>query len=405
MRWFGKRTPAPAAVAPPPAAPSLADTQRWLDQLHWHTARRLHGLRQGQHTSVLRGQGLDLADLREYQPHDDVRHIDWHATARLQQPHVRVFHDDRDLAAWFVLDASASSAFGSTGQSMQRVAQGYVGIVARLLLRQGNRVGAIVHTGQPGGMQVLPPKAGQGQLWRLTQVLTAVISNTPRYTSQTRPTRKQPNSPHVGQQIGQQTGQQKGQQTGRPTGQQTDLAGMLRDAAHLVRSRSAVFVVSDFIAQPGWEAALGQLALRHDVIAVHLIDPMQRELPNLGLLPMRDPETGEQLWVDTANPQLRARHAQLAAEQDARTAQAFARAGVDVLELATGDDLPQAVLRQLRMRQAPRAAAASAALASVAAPAVASAAPVASTVPTAAPAARAAHAAARTQPSNEAAHG
>jgi uncharacterized protein (DUF58 family) len=284
---------------------------------------------------------------------------------------------------------------------MQRVAQGYVGIVARLLLRQGNRVGAIVHTGQPGGMQVLPPKAGQGQLWRLTQVLTAVGSNTPAHTSQAAPTRKrskQPNSPHVGQQTSQQIGQQTGQHKGQPTGQQTDLAGMLRDAAHLVRSRSAVFVVSDFIAQPGWEAALGQLAQRHDVIAVHLIDPMQRELPNLGLLPLRDPETGEQLWVDTANPQLRARHAQLAAEQDARTAQAFARAGVDVLELATGEDLPQAVLRQLRMRQAPRAAAASAVLA----PAVASAAPVASTAATAA---RAAHAAARTPPSSEAAHG
>ena len=321
MRWFGKRK-----AARPAPTPTLPDTQRWLDQLHWHTTRRLHGLRQGQHTSVLRGQGLDLADLREYQPQDDVRHIDWNVTARLQQPHVRVFHDDRDLAAWFVVDASASSSFGSTGQSMQRMAQGYVGTLARLLLHQGNRVGAVVHTGQAGGMQVLPPKAGPNQLWRLTQVLLAAEPNTP--------TRKS------------------------PAGQQTDLARMLREAAQLVRSRSAVFVVSDFIAQPGWEAALGQLALRHDVIAVHLIDPMQRELPNVGLLPMRDPETGEQLWVDTANPKLRARHAQLVAEQDARTAQAFARAGVDVLELATDEDLPQAVLRQLRMRQAPRAAAA-----------------------------------------------
>ena len=323
MRWFGKRK-----AARPAPTPTLADTQRWLDQLHWHTTRRLHGLRQGQHTSVLRGQGLDLADLREYQPQDDVRHIDWNVTARLQQPHVRVFHDDRDLAAWFVVDASASSSFGSTGQSMQRMAQGYVGTLARLLLRQGNRVGAVVHTGQAGGMQVLPPKAGSKQLWRLTQVLLAAGSNTPPMN---------------------------------PQGQQTDLARMLREAAQLVRSRSAVFVVSDFIAQPGWEAALGQLALRHDVIAVHLIDPMQRELPNVGLLPMRDPETGEQLWVDTANPRLRARHAQLVAEQDARTAHAFARAGVDVLELATDEDLPQAVLRQLRMRQAPRAAAAASA--------------------------------------------
>ena len=321
MRWFGKRN-----AARPAPTPSLADTQRWLDQLHWHTTRRLHGLRQGQHTSVLRGQGLDLADLREYQPQDDVRHIDWNVTARLQQPHVRVFHDDRDLAAWFVVDASASSSFGSTGQSMQRMAQGYVGTLARLLLRQGNRVGAVVHTGQAGGMQALPPKAGPNQLWRLTQVLLAAGPNTPTQKS--------------------------------PAGQQTDLARVLREAAQLVRSRSAVFVVSDFIAQPGWEAALGQLALRHDVIAVHLIDPMQRALPNVGLLPMRDPETGEQLWVDTANPKLRARHAQLVAEQDARNAQAFARAGVDVLELATDEDLPQAVVRQLHMRQAPRAAAA-----------------------------------------------
>ena len=313
MGWFFQRKPSPAPI---PA--DLATQHRWLDQLHWHTTRHLHGMRQGQHASLLRGQGLDLADLREYQTTDDVRHIDWNVTARLQHTHVRVLHEDRDLAAWFIVDASASNAFGSTGRSKHDSAMGYVGILARLLIRQGNRVGAIVHTGQPGPqrMAVLAPKAGPQQLWRLTQVL-----------------REQPASV--------------------ANGQQTNLALMLREAAQLVRSRSAVFVLSDFISQPGWAEALGQLAQRHDVVAVHLIDPMQQHLPDVGLLPMRDPETGEQLWVDTANPRLRARHAQRVAEQEAATTQAFVRAGVDVLELTTNEDLPLAVIRQLRMRQSP----------------------------------------------------
>ena len=126
---------------------------------------------------------------------------------------------------------------------------------------------------------------------------------------------------------------------------------MLREAGQLIRSRAAVFVVSDFVSQPGWDDALGQLARRHDVVAVHLVDPMEWQLPDLGPIAMRDPETGAQAWVDTGDAGLRARFAQLAEQRQAELDQGFARAGVDVLELSTSEDVPQAVVRQVFMRK------------------------------------------------------
>lgn len=299
----------------PATPPDSATTQRWLDQLYWETRQRLDGLRLGQHPSWLRGAGLDLADLREYQAGDDVRHLDWASSARLQQPHVRIFHEDRDVSAWFVLDASPSSQFGSTGRSQHDTAVGHAGILARLLLRQGNRVGAIVQS-QAGHMQVLPAMGGKTQWWRLTHLLGTPLPSQPA--------------------------------TSRPA-QITDLGAMLHEAAGVIRHRSAVFVLSDFISQAGWGEALARLAHRHDVLAVRLFDPMQYHLPDVGLVPMRDPETGEHLWVNTSDRALRKRHAELVAQQDAVRNAQFALAGVDVLELSTDEDLPSAVLRQLHM--------------------------------------------------------
>lgn len=322
---------------------SLTDMHRWLDRLSWAAQKHLHGLRQGQHASLLRGQGLDLVDLRAYQPGDDVRHIDWNTSARLQQTHVRVFHEDRDLAAWFIVDASASNDFGSAGRSKRETAAAYAGIVARMLMRQGNRVGAIVHTGAPAAreqaarMTVLPARGGPQQLWRLTQLLAQPSSFF--------------NEAHKTDKTGQ--GAKPGKRTKKSAlqGQITDLSTMLHEAGRIIRARAAVFVLSDFLGQPGWSGPLAQLAQRHDVVAVHLVDPMEWQLPAAGTLAMRDPETGEQLWVDTDDLQLRTRFAALAAERDSELAQSFARAGVDVLELSTHEDLPLAVVRQTLMRR------------------------------------------------------
>jgi hypothetical protein len=152
--WWRK---APAAANDERLNAQAGGAERALRRLEWTVIRRLDGLLQGDYRTLMRGTGLDLADLREYQHHDDVRHIDWNVTARLQVPHVRVFTEDREMSAWFVLDLSRSVDFGSGLKAKREISAGFVGVLARLLTRHGNRVGALVYGSDLEA--VIPPPA------------------------------------------------------------------------------------------------------------------------------------------------------------------------------------------------------------------------------------------------------
>lgn len=282
-----------------------------LRRLEWTVIRRLDGLLQGDYRTLFRGFGLDLADLREYQPHDDVRHIDWNVTARTQVPHVRVYNEDREVTAWFVLDLSPSVDFGSGEVSKRQVLTEFTAVVARLLTRQGNKVGAILHDGRNDF--VLPPRGGRRQVLHLIE---QVLSR-PRLLR----------------------------------APETELGAFLGRAQAVIRRRSLVFVVSDFISRPGWARSLSLLSRRHEGIAVRLLDPLDAALPDIGLLAFQDAETGEQLIVDTTDRGFRHRFAAAAAATEAATLEAFAGAGMDVLELSTGDDLVDAILRFADLRR------------------------------------------------------
>jgi uncharacterized protein (DUF58 family) len=298
-----------------------ASTDALLRRLEWQVIRRLDGLLQGDYRTLWRGAGVDLADLREYQHHDDVRHIDWNVTARLQTPYVRQFIEDRDLTAWFALDVSSSMDFGSGDTTKLAVSAGLVATLARVLTRHGNRVGALVYGDTVE--TVLPPRATRLHVLSLVQQLL-----TPR------PQRPQtPQSPQAGQKA------------------ITSLATLLRAASTVIKRRSLVFVVSDFISQPGWQDALARLAQRHEVVAVRLWDPLEMALPDVGLVTVQDAETGEQVFIDASDPQLRERYAAIAAKREAELLQDLASSGVDVLELATDDDLLQALMRFVDLRR------------------------------------------------------
>lgn len=282
-----------------------------LRRLEWTVIRRLDGLLQGDYRTLMRGSGLDLADLREYQHHDDVRHIDWNVTARLQTPFVREFHEEREISVWFLLDLSPSVDFGSEDVKKQQVAAEFVAALARLLTRHGNRVGAILYG--DGVEAVIPARGGRIQVLHLLQRM---------------------------------------QQRPEPAGSKpTDLSELLVAAERMVKRRSTVFVVSDFFSQPGWEAPLARLVQRHEVVAVRLHDPLERVLPDIGLILMRDAETGEQLLVDTHDKGFRRRFARLAEEREQTLLASLANAGVDTLELATDDDLVDAILRFADLRK------------------------------------------------------
>ena len=321
---MSNKPPEPATGQPLPRLPGEA--VRLLRQLEWHVIRRLDGLLQGDYRTLVRGSGLDLADLREYQPHDDVRHIDWNVTARLNAPHVRVFTEDREMSAWFLLDLSPSIHFGPQGHAKRDILTSFVAVLARLLTRHGNRVGAMLYgAGGAGGAKnaegrsaravdaVLPPRNSRAQVLQLVHRLLQPAAE-------------------------------------RAAGG-TQLGLLLQAGLGGIRRRSTVFVVSDFISAPGWEKPLAQLAQRHDVVAVRLFDPLELELPDLGLVLLRDAETGEQLQVDTHDKAFRQRFARLAAEREAALRTALAAAGADTLELRTDDDLIDALLRFMDLRQ------------------------------------------------------
>ncbi len=286
-----------------------ADAEQLLLRLEWTVIRRLDGLLHGDYRCFFRGPGIDLADLREYQYHDDVRHIDWNVTARMQTPYVRVFNEDRDLTAWFLLDLSASLDFGSRVKK-QAVSAEFVGVLARLLTRHGNRVGALCYGSSVD--TVVPARSGRRHVLHLLHVLLA------------RPVTKP--AP-------------------------TQLASLLDHAARIVPRRSLVFVVSDFISAPGWEESLARLALRHEVIAIRLSDPLEHEIPDIGMLLLQDAESGEQLFLDTHDRTFRRRFAELAEKREEDLREGFATAGVDALELSTESDLLDALLRFAELRE------------------------------------------------------
>ncbi|NDP43360.1 MAG: DUF58 domain-containing protein [Aromatoleum sp.] len=289
-----------------------------LRRLEWTVIRRLDGVLHGDYRTLFRGYGLDLADLREYVYSDDVRHIDWNVTARLQTPYVREYNEEREVAAWFLLDLSPSVEFGSQPLRKRGVSTEFVTVLARILTRHGNRVGALLYGNSVD--TVIPARSGRRQVLHL---LHRMLTRPPPANAAT-----------------------------------TDLSDLLRTAYRVAPRRSLMFVVSDFISAPGWAEPLAHLAQRHDVVAVRLYDPMEMEMPDLGLLLVQDAETGEQLFVDTHDRGFRERFADAAQKREAELRSAFRAAGVDALELSTDDDLVDAILRfaDLRKRRSQLAA-------------------------------------------------
>lgn len=288
------------------------DPEALLRRLDWTVIRRLDGLLHGDYRTLFRGTGLDLADLREYQFQDDVRRIDWNVTARLHTPYVREYLEDRDVAAWFVVDRSGSLGFASGEISKRDLAVDFVSVVARLLSRHGNAVGLYGHDAQQAS--VLPPRTGRRHLLQLVHTM-------------------------------------QGPAAPRGSGQTTDLGAILHAAAGCIRRRSLVFVVSDFISSPGWERVLARLAQRHEVIALRVHDPLESSLPNLGLVTFEDIETGEQLQVDTEDRAFRQRFEAAAQRREQAIREGLMRAGVDTLEIGTTDDLADTVLRFADLRR------------------------------------------------------
>lgn len=296
---------------------SAQTPEKILLRLDWDVIRRLDGLLQGDYRSLFYGFGVDFADLREYQPEDDIRYIDWNVTARMNTPYVRQYLEDREITAWFLLDMSPSVDFGAvgTGREKRTMLVDFVSVLARLMTRHGNRVGAMMFGSRI--QHTVPARGGKVQVLRLINDML-----------------KQPRLEHV---------------------PRTNLKPFLEGALHTIKRRSLVFVISDFMSEPGWERPLNMLGEKHEVVAIRLLDPRETELPDVGMVVMEDAETGEQLFVDTHDAKFRRRFFEAAQRREEGLAESFKRAGVDMLSLSTDDDLIKAILRFAKRRQQRRA--------------------------------------------------
>jgi uncharacterized protein (DUF58 family) len=302
-----------SASAPRVVALGASAPERVLQRLDWTVIRRLDGLLQGDYRSLFRGNGVDFADLREYEYGDDIRHIDWNVTARMDTPYIREFLEDREITAWFLLDLSPSVDFGSIAAEREKrsVLVDVVTTLARVLTRHGNRVGAVFYSGSVE--RTIPARGGRVQVLRLINDL----QGHPRHSA----------APF------------------------TDLSPLLDAGQRWIKGRSLVFVISDFISVPDWERALEGLTRKHEVIAIRLYDRREVELPDVGPMLLDDAETGEQLYVDTHDPAFRRRYAEAAAKREATLDAAFRRAGVDAVALATDEDLVTAIVRMAARRK------------------------------------------------------
>ena len=287
---------------------------RLLHQLEWRVVRRLDGRLQGGYRTTRRGSGLDFAGLRPYVDGDDARHIDWNVTARLDEPQVREFNEDRELTAWLVLDRSTSMAVGGPGRGKQDVLVELALVLARLFGRSGNRVGAVLYGS--GAPRLVRPGTGRHQALRIGRELDRPV---------------QPG-----------------------TSSTTDLAAMLDTVASLAR-RSLVIAISDFIGTGEWQRPLLRLAHRNEVVAVRVVDAADDTIPEVGVIVVEDAETGEQQLVDSADPWFRARFSAEVDQREAGLRSGMRRAGVPLHRVDTGSDLVEALLaivEQTRRRRA-----------------------------------------------------
>jgi uncharacterized protein (DUF58 family) len=224
---------------------------------------------------------------------------------------VRQFVEDREITAWFLLDVSRSMGFGPSERSKQRVLIDFVATLARLLTRNGNRVGAILYSSQID--RTIPPRGGRIQVLRLIRELL--------------------------------------KESEIAIGATTDLNELILAGLNILKRRSLVFLVSDFFSEPGWERPLALLTQRHELIAVRMWDPREVELPNAGFIVVEDAETGEQLTVDTSNLTFRRRFQEAAERRETTLQENLKRASVDLFSLSTEEDLVSAIVRMAALRK------------------------------------------------------
>lgn len=281
---------------------------RTVRKIQIRTSHLVSDLFAGQYQSVFKGRGMEFAEVRLYQPGDDVRTIDWNVTARTGVPHVKRFAEERELTVMLLVDASASTWFGSVRQTKQALAAELGALLAFSAITNNDKVGLVMFSDRIE--LAIPPRKGTRHVLR---VIRDILSLT-------------------------------------PLGHGTDVAAALEHLRHVTKRRCVVFVISDFLT-PGWKRALRIASRRHDVIAVALEDPREAEMPDVGLVELEEAETGERYVVDTSDARVRAALTRETTRARAERDRTLRSADVDTIVVSTDRPYTQALLRFFRARE------------------------------------------------------
>jgi uncharacterized protein (DUF58 family) len=286
-------------------------TMRRVRKLELKARRLVRESFSGEYHSSFKGQGLDFDDFREYQHGDEVRFIDWNVTARMNQPFIRKFREERELSLVLAVDVSGSTGYGSVSLSKREVAAEAAAILGFSALHNGDKVGVLIFAEEP--LLYVPPAKGTRHLLRLVREILAA----------------------------------------RPAKPGTSVANACDFLVRTLRRRSLVFLISDFHSDP-LDKPLGKLARKHETVALRIADPLEVQLPKAGRVTLIDPETGLETQVNTSNANLRMAYAKLMRRHQEGTASIFKRHGIDGADLQTDRDSLPALHQLLRKRSRKR---------------------------------------------------
>jgi uncharacterized protein (DUF58 family) len=315
---FLRRAPAP--VEPVPSGPVSREVLRQVRQIELRTRGLVTSIFSGEYQSVFRGQGMEFSEVREYEPGDDVRNIDWNVTARTGHPYVKKHVEERELTVLLLVDLSGSEQFGTRGRFKAELAAELAAVLALSAVRNNDRVGMVIFSDEVE--HVVPPRKGRRHVLRLIRDVLAF----------------------------------------RPTGRGTDIAGALDYAARLLAHRGIIFLMSDFAPKPNatpadqalFEKTLRLVSRRHDVVAVSIADPAELSLPSSGLITIEDPESGDIAYIDTSRTDIRDVFAAMLVRERAAARRLFRRLGVDEIEVRTDEPYVKPLLAFFRRRERQR---------------------------------------------------
>lgn len=273
-----------------------------------YTSKAVNDILAGEYHSVFKGQGMEFEEVREYQPGDEVRSIDWNVTARMGHPYVKRFVEERELTVTFLVDLSASGAFGSSAKLKNEVAAELCALLAFSAIKNNDKVSLIVFTDEIE--LFVPPGKGTTHVLRLIRELLSF----------------------------------------KPRQARTNIAGAIEYLGHVTNKQSVVFLVSDFL-ESDFEKPLRVIGQKHDVIAVSITDPREVAMPNVGLVELEDAETGELIQIDTGSAVFRSRYENLGTERAGKLTELFRSMGIDLIEIFTNRDYVRDLVKFFRTRE------------------------------------------------------